>query len=143
MKNTDARRLSHDRLTDLRKRAVTAVQKGESPEDVARVLGVHRATIYSWLSLYRSGGWGALDARKRGGRRRKLDAKAIAWVYKTVTQKDPRQFKFAFALWTSAMVGGIRLTNPTLAGSKEMWQLPRTFNLRGDRHAPSRIADRP
>lgn len=104
MKNTDARGLTHDKLTELRQRAVAAVQNGESPEDVARVLGVHRATVYNWLSQYRAGGWGNLDARKRGGRRRKLDAKAMAWIYKAVTLKDPRQFKFAFALWTSKMI---------------------------------------
>jgi transposase len=104
MRNTDARGLTHDKLTELRKRGVSAVQKGESPEDVARVLGVHRATVYNWLSQYRAGGWGNLDARKRGGRKRKLDAKAMAWVYRVITLKDPRQFKFAVALWTSKMI---------------------------------------
>ena len=117
---TDARQLTHDELTELRKRGVAAVQKGESPEDVARVLGIHRSTMYGWLSLYRSGGWGELDARKRGGRRRKLDGKALAWIYKVV-QKDPRQFEFSFALWTSQMVGeviwhrfGVRLSRASV-----------------------------
>ena len=104
MKNTDARGLTHDKLTELRKRGVSAVQKGESPEDVARVLGVHRTSVYNWLSQYRAGGWGNLDAKKRGGGKRELDAKAITWIYKAVTLKDPRQFKFAFALWTSKMI---------------------------------------
>ena len=104
MKRTDARRLSHDTLTELRKRGVAAVQAGESPEDVARALGVHRTTVYGWLALYRADGWGRLDARKRGGRRRKLDAKALARIYKALTSGDPRQYKFTFALWTSQMV---------------------------------------
>jgi transposase len=104
MKKTDARKLSHDQLTDLRKRGVAAVQEGESPEDVARVLGVNRSTVYGWLALYRQGGWGELDARKRGGRKPKLDARAMAWIYKAVTMGDPRQYKFPFALWTSKMV---------------------------------------
>lgn len=38
MKKTDARKLKHDQLTELRRRGVTAVQKGESPEAVARIL---------------------------------------------------------------------------------------------------------
>jgi transposase len=72
---------------------------------VARVLGAGRTTVYGWLALYRQGGWGALDARKRGGRKPKLDAAGMAWVYRTVTLGDPRQYKFRFALWTSVMMG--------------------------------------
>ena len=64
----DARRLDHKTLTELRKRAVGSVQEGESPELVARALSISRGTIYGWLARYRDGGWGALDARKRGGR---------------------------------------------------------------------------
>ena len=58
---------------------------GESPEDVARILGISRVTIYNWLALYRSGGWDALNANKRGGRKPKLDAKAMEWLYKAIT----------------------------------------------------------
>lgn len=103
--NQDARRLDHKALTELRRRAVTSIQDGESPEVVARVLGVSRGAVYEWLALYRQGGWGALDARRRGGRRPKLDGKMLNWVYKTVTMKNPLQLKFEFALWTSKMVG--------------------------------------
>lgn len=104
MATTDARRLTHQQLTDLRQRGVSAVQAGESPEVVARALGIHRSTMYGWLARYRDGGWGQLNARKRGGRRPKLDARALAWLYKAITRGDPRQYKFTFALWTSAMV---------------------------------------
>jgi transposase len=107
MTNTDARRLTHKELTELRKRAVAAVQNGDSPETVARVFGVNRSTIYGWLARYRSGGWGKLNAAKRGGRRPKLDAKALAWLYDAITMKEPRQFQFSFALWTSQMIVGI------------------------------------
>ena len=101
----DARRLTHKTLTELRKRAVSSVQDGQSPELVAKALGINRVTIYGWLALYRNGGWAALDARKRGGRKPKLDAKAIRWTYNTVTMKNPLQLKFSFALWTAKMVG--------------------------------------
>ena len=100
MKKHDGRTLRHDVLTELRKRAVSRVQEGESPETVIRAMGFCRASIYNWLAMYRAGGWDALDARKRGGRPRKVSARMIAWVYRVVTSGDPRQYKFPFALWT-------------------------------------------
>lgn len=102
---SDARRLDHQTLTELRRRAVQSVQAGESPETVAAVFGVNRVTVYGWLARYRQGGWGALAAKKRGGRAPKLDAPALRWVYRTVTMKNPLQLKFTFALWTAKMVG--------------------------------------
>lgn len=102
--NTDARRLDHKTLTELRKRAVASIQGGESPASVAAVFGVNERTVYRWLAAYRTGGWGELDARKRGGRPRKLDGRAMKWIYETIAKKSPLQLKFPFALWTAAMV---------------------------------------
>lgn len=119
--NTDARKLTHEELTALRRRGVTAVQNGESPEDVARILGISRVTIYNWLSLYRSGGWDALNAKKRGGRKPKMDAKSMEQLYKAITEKTPDQYRFPSALWTSKLVGrlikerfGIRLSKASV-----------------------------
>jgi transposase len=105
MRTNDARRLNHKTLTELRKRAVQSVQSGQSPEVVALALGIHRVTMYGWIARYRNGGWGSLDARKRGGRPPKLDGKALQWIYRAVTMKNPLQLKFTFALWTARMIG--------------------------------------
>ena len=104
MREDDARKLDHATLEALRERAVQRVQEGESPEVVARVFGIGRTAIYRWLAEYRRGGWGALKAKPLFGRPPKLDGKKLLWVYNTVTQKNPLQLKFAFALWTRAMV---------------------------------------
>ena len=104
MKQDDARKLDHATLEEMRMRAVRSVQAGESPEGVAPSMRINRRTIYGWLAQYRRGGWGALKARPLLGRPPKLDARALQWIYNTITQKNPLQLKFAFALWTRVMV---------------------------------------
>ena len=104
MKANDARRLDHATLEAMRERAVRSVQDGESPEVVARVMGIDRSTIYGWLAQYRRGGWGALKAKPLFGRPPKLDGRKLKYIYDTVTQKNPLQLKFTFALWTREMV---------------------------------------
>src|ERR1700675_2822728 len=104
MRKNDARRLDHATLEAMRERAVRSVHDGESPEVVAGVLRIDRSTVYGWLAQYRRGGWGALKAKPLFGRPPKLDGKKLKWIYDTVTQKNPLQLKFAFALWTREMV---------------------------------------
>jgi transposase len=104
MQKDDARKLDHATLEALRIRAVRSVQDGESPEDVARTLRVTPRAVYRWLGLYRQGGWNALKAKPLAGRPPKLDARMLKWLYDTVTQKNPLQLKFQFALWTREMV---------------------------------------
>jgi transposase len=104
MGKNDARRLKYNELTEIRKRGVSAVQEGQPAILVAKILGVGKSTLFAWLARYRNGGWGALDAHRRGGRPPKLTAKMMEWIYTTVATKDPRQMEFPFALWTSLMV---------------------------------------
>jgi transposase len=104
MSERDGRKLSHATLEEIRIRAVRRVEAGESPEDVIRTLGFSRPRIYEWLAFYREGGVEALKAKPISGRPMKLASKAVEWVYKTVTTRNPLQLKFEFALWTRQMV---------------------------------------
>jgi len=100
----DARALDHKTLEEIRIRAVERVQAGESPEVVIKALGFSRSCIYTWLAMYRSGGWGALKARALKGRPLKIRPAQMRWMYRTVTGKTPLQYRFEFALWTREII---------------------------------------
>ena len=104
MRKDDARKLDHKTLEAMRERAVRSVLRGESPEAVSKVLGLHRTTVYGWMAAHRCGGWSALKAKPVPGRPPKLDAKKMKWIFTTVTQKNPMQLQFEFALWTRTMI---------------------------------------
>ena len=100
----DARQLKHDALETLRKSAVDRINSGESPEFVAKGLGINRRTIYRWLSAYHYGGEEALNAKAIPGAPPKVNASVLQNLATIVREKNPLQEKFEFALWTLAMI---------------------------------------
>jgi transposase len=100
----DGRQMSHEALEEIRIRAVEQVQAGESAEVVIKALGFSRSCIYTWLAMYRAGGWGALKARVLKGRPMLITGEQMQWLYQTVVGKNPVQFRFEFALWTRDMI---------------------------------------
>lgn len=101
---TDARKLSHATLEEIRIRAVKQVEAGESPEVVIAALGMNPRNIYRWIALYREGGEAALKARTLTGPAPKLTGAQLRWIRKTIIGKSPLQLGFEFALWTREMV---------------------------------------
>ncbi len=103
-KEIDGRQLDHKTLETLRIQTVQRVLDGESPEDLAKLLDLNRATIYRWVNKYHYGGWEALKAKPVPGRPPKLTTEQMAWVARTVRENNPLQLNFPFALWTLGMI---------------------------------------
>jgi transposase len=85
-------------------RAIDAIGEGATIEEVARVMGVSPRTVFYWLGRYRNGGYHALREGQRSGRKRKLDADLMRWLYRAITKHDPRQYDFPFHLWTLGLI---------------------------------------
>jgi transposase len=104
MSKLDARKLAHSTREAIRIRSVQQIETGTSPEEVARVLGIHRTNVYRWIARYREGGLEGLRFKGIPGKEPKLSGAQIKKIYDVVTQKNPQQLQFEFALWTRSMV---------------------------------------
>lgn len=104
MKQIDGRKLTHDQLEYIRTQAVRAVEIDKrSPEEVIKTFGLHRANIYKWLSLYKTGGWKALKSSKSEGPKPKLSSSEEKKLG-LLLLKNPHQLRFEYALWTIEMI---------------------------------------
>ena len=105
MAKQDGRKLDHKSLETLRLIAVRRVtEDGEQPSEVMRSLGLCRTTIYPWLRAHQKKGPAALLMRKACGPRPKLTEPQRRQVKRWIVGKDPRQYGFAFGLWTRRIV---------------------------------------
>ena len=107
MSRKGEKRISRRNLEDIRRLAISAVEKGMHPEDAAEVYGAKRSTIYTWLKEYREKGPAAFAVKKAPGRTPVLTAEQEAQLRAMIIGQDPRQLQFDFALWTREMVGDL------------------------------------
>jgi len=63
---TDARKLSKELQTEMRKRATAAVKKGKTKKEVAECYGVSRRVIIKWCKREAEEGVVGLEGDKRG-----------------------------------------------------------------------------
>ena len=83
-----------------RKEVIEAIILRQGPVHlVARIYHLPQRTLFDWLSRYRSGGWDALKEGARSGRKRKLSADDMKWLYEAITMGNPLNPKFEFCLW--------------------------------------------
>jgi transposase len=104
MSKFDGRKLDHKTREAIRIRAVQMVEAGESPEVVVKALGFSRGRIYEWLARYQEGGLEALRFKGIPGKKPQLSAADLKKLARIITDKNPRQLKFGFALWTRDMI---------------------------------------
>jgi transposase len=107
MRTNDGRKLDHQTLEAIRLRAVEQVEAGVPAAEVGRglaALGLHRRTIYTWLTTERTEGRAALRAKPVPGRRRKLTDAQLGELAELIDKTDPRHHGFAVALWTREIV---------------------------------------
>ena len=103
-KKMDGRKFTHEQSEYIRIQAVKAVrQKKQSPEDVIKTFGLHRANIYKWLKVYDVKGFAGLQSTKAKGPKPKLKEKQKEQLYNYLL-KNPTQLKFEYALWTVDMI---------------------------------------
>jgi transposase len=106
MRTIDARKLPPTAQADLRRKAVAAVRAGPSKTEVARLFGVARQTVHTWVNAYQEGGAAALKARRRGRRPgKRLSGKQAAVIRRRIRDRHPDQLKLPFYLWTREAVG--------------------------------------
>jgi transposase len=98
------KRIPRRSLEDVRMLAVTAMQKGMHPDDVADLYDVGRSTVYNWRKMHLENGPAALTVKYSPGRPTRLTDRQREQLRKLVVGKDPRQLQFDFALWTRHMV---------------------------------------
>lgn len=106
MKTNDVRKLSPAAQEAIRIRSVHAVMKGMTQVAAAEAFGVTRQAVGLWVKAYQKGGEKALKARKEG--RPQGSGKLKGWqsaaIMRRITDKEPRQLKLPFYLWTQGAV---------------------------------------
>ena len=108
MKATDARRHSKEQLEALRERAFAMRKAGSKITDISSALGVVEGTVYKWLRNARKT---SQEQATKGGQRgrpkgigAKLTVEQKSLLRKLIIEKNPKQLKFDFALWTRRAV---------------------------------------
>jgi transposase len=106
----DTRKLPADALERLRRRVVAAVESGISQSHVARMFGVSRKTVGTWVRAYQAHGEQAFRPRRRGrrtGEQLALSAAQQAWVVKTVASSPPDQVGLPYLVWTRPAIADL------------------------------------
>ena len=108
MEERDFRSIGRAAQEELRRRALLLIERqGLSQGAAARMVGVHRQTVNTWVKRHREQGEnGLLDGRRMSPRRGKgaLSAEEAGQIRQWLAERTPDQLELPFALWTSRAV---------------------------------------
>lgn len=91
----------------LRLQAISRVLEGEAPTAVARDIGYHVSSIYSWLNAYRKEGEPGLASKHISGRPAKLSSGDKSSLKKRLLRQTPQQCGFSDYLWNTELVAAL------------------------------------
>jgi transposase len=96
----DGRKIPDEVMSYIRQIAVRAVEeKGYSPEDVIKILGLSRSCIYEWLRKYREEGFTGLETQMAPGATPVITKEMDVWLRETVLQTTPEEHGYDTRLW--------------------------------------------
>jgi transposase len=96
----DGRTLPHNILEEMRFRAIEAYQAGKGVAEIAKLLGVHWASVSRWLTKWRRDGQRALKERKATGRPPILDCKRHGKAILKLVKHPATEYGYEHPLWT-------------------------------------------
>lgn len=95
----DGRSYSHEVLEHYRFRAIKLYKQGEKVNDIARFFGIHRGSVFLWITTYKRKGKEALRSKKAVGPSFKLIHPEMEALL-TIFEDDALKHGFETPLWT-------------------------------------------
>lgn len=107
MEKIDARKLTRNELAEKRKIAIKLREKGMSNKDVSKIVGISQQTISTYYCKYKKQGSKIFKVKQSSrpkGSGKILSKEQEAKIIRLLIDKNPKQLKFKFALWTRESV---------------------------------------
>lgn len=105
---SDARKIPDEVMNYIRRIAVRAVvEDKESPELIAKIFRISRASIYQWLRWYHEEGESGLDTRKAPGAHSIITPQIEHWLKKTILCFTPEDYGYDTTLWTLKILASL------------------------------------
>jgi len=128
----DARSFSQETQEKLRLTAIEAVVRhNKTQTETAKLLGVSRQSVSTWVNKYKRNGKNSIRAGVKG--RPKQSSKLLSWqaanIVKLISDFTPDHLKFPFMLWTREAVAALIFSKYQIQFSK--WTIGRILKRWG------------